>query len=221
MYNAASASLRGHWRILQLVSLALVLLNSIAIVAAAADIAAIILPLASTVWTPGKTATITYRISGSPDSTSYEIDLMTGEPDNAQLVHVFDKMAVPTASGVNSVTVQVPATLPEGKYGLRLGPPNGSVWKYSQLFAISNTAQSSGHVPNITAPSTSTATSTNMSKAKDIVESKSRSPSTSNSSLDQGATSAATKPALANIAPRHLRLAGLPALALAIVVAAF
>ncbi|KAJ2580181.1 hypothetical protein GGH95_002729, partial [Coemansia sp. RSA 1836] len=92
---------------------------------------------------------------------------------------------------------------------------------YSQLFAISNTAQSSGHVPNITAPSTSTATSTNMSKAKDIVESKSRSPSTSNSSLDQGATSAATKPALANIAPRHLRLAGLPALALAIVVAAF
>ncbi|KAJ2058046.1 hypothetical protein GGI17_005278 [Coemansia sp. S146] len=218
-------SLGSLWRQLQFLSLVLMILANFAIVAAAADIAAIILPLASTVWAPGKSATISYRISGSPDNTSYEIDLMTGEPNNAQLVHVFDKMAVPTASGVNSVTVQVPATLPEGRYGIRLGLPNGSAWKYSQLFAVSKTGQSSDQVVKHSTPSASARPSSSASKTKDDDEeskshSSSRSHTTIDSAMDQHAT-VDSKPTLAGAAPGNSRLAGLPALALAIVAASF
>ncbi|KAJ2794165.1 hypothetical protein H4R20_006313 [Coemansia guatemalensis] len=107
---------------------------------ASAEISAILTPLASTVWVPGKQATITYRISGEPDGESYEIDLMSGDPDNAQLVHVFEQTAEPTVAGINSVTVDVPSTIPEGTYGIRLGLPEDSNWKYSQLFTISHNA---------------------------------------------------------------------------------
>ncbi|KAJ2743992.1 hypothetical protein GGI20_003319 [Coemansia sp. BCRC 34301] len=208
MYGTAFASLGG-----QLLPLALVLLANIFTAYADADIAAIILPLASTVWAPGKSATISYRISGSPDNKSYEIDLMAGEPDNAQLVHVFDKMAVPTTSGVNSVTVQVPATLPESKYGVRLGLPSGSAWKYSQIFTISKAAQPNDNAVKVSAPSAST------TRAKDTAQPKSRSPTSTISSQEHSATFAATKPALANIAPNHPRLVGLQALAFVVMAA--
>ncbi|KAJ2722204.1 hypothetical protein GGI07_003481 [Coemansia sp. Benny D115] len=114
---------------------------------AAADskISAIILPLSSTVWVPGKQGQITYRISGSPSDLSFEIDLMSGDPDNAQLVYVFEKAAVPTSSGVNTVTVDVPKSIPNGKYGIRLGIPDGSEWKYSQIFAV----DANGSAPQI------------------------------------------------------------------------
>ncbi|KAJ2859192.1 hypothetical protein GGH94_006237 [Coemansia aciculifera] len=219
-------SLVSLWRQLQFLSLVLMILVDFAIAATAADIAAIILPLASTVWAPGKSATISYRISGNPDNTSYEIDLMTGEPNNAQLVHIFDKMAVPTASGVNSVTVQVPATLPEGKYGIRLGLPNGSAWKYSQLFAVSKTGQPSDNVVKHSTPSANaTRPISSASKAKDDDEeskshSSSRSHITIESAMDQHAT-VDSKPTLAGAASGNSRLAGLPALALAIVAASF
>ncbi|KAJ1899217.1 hypothetical protein GGI16_005029 [Coemansia sp. S142-1] len=213
-------SLGGSWRLLQFLSLVLMISANFAIVTGAADIAAIILPLSSTVWAPGKSATISYRITGSPDNTSYEIDLMTGEPNNAQLVHIFDKMAVPTASGVNSVTVQVPATLPEGKYGIRLGPPNGSAWKYSQLFAVSKIGQSSDQAVKHVTPNANPSAS----KVKDDEESKSPSSSlsrtTTDSAVDQHATTD-SKPTLNGSTPGNSRLAGLPALALAIVAASF
>ncbi|KAJ2083438.1 hypothetical protein H4R24_000818 [Coemansia sp. RSA 988] len=105
---------------------------------ASAEISAVLSPLASAVWVPGKQETITYRISGEPDGESYEIDLMSGNPNNAQLVHVFEQTAVPTVAGVNSVTVDVPSTIPEGTYGVRLGLPDDNDWKYSQLFTISH-----------------------------------------------------------------------------------
>ncbi|KAJ2352996.1 hypothetical protein GGF43_003602 [Coemansia sp. RSA 2618] len=102
-----------------------------------AEITSITSPLASAVWVPGKQGTVSYRISGEPDDVSYEIDLMSGDPDNAQLVHVFDQMAKPETSGVNSVMVDVPSNIPDGTYGIRLGLPDGDDWKYSQMFTIS------------------------------------------------------------------------------------
>ncbi|KAJ1988139.1 hypothetical protein GGI25_005704 [Coemansia spiralis] len=109
-----------------------------------AEISSVILPLASTVWVSGSSAAITYRVSDSVGDDPYEIDLMSGDPNNAQLVYVFEQTAKPTALGVNSVTVKVPTTLPEGKYGIRIGPAVGSSWKYSQIFTISNNADTSG-----------------------------------------------------------------------------
>ncbi|KAJ2614623.1 hypothetical protein H4S08_001624 [Coemansia sp. RSA 1365] len=105
---------------------------------ALAEISAILSPLASTVWVPGEQGTISYRISGEPDGESYEIDLISGDPNNAQLVHVFEESAEPTITGINSVTVDIPSTIPEGTYGVRLGLPGDSEWKYSQLFTISH-----------------------------------------------------------------------------------
>ncbi|KAJ1943301.1 hypothetical protein GGF37_002709 [Kickxella alabastrina] len=112
--------------------------------AAKSDIAAIILPLSSTVWVPGEQGQITYRLAGSPGGQSFEIDLMSGDADNAQLVHVFETPATPKSSGINSVTVDVPKSIPEGKYGLRLGLADGTVWKYSQIFTVSK----NGPVPS-------------------------------------------------------------------------
>ncbi|KAJ2910767.1 hypothetical protein GGI21_000533 [Coemansia aciculifera] len=215
MNNAIFASLNGRWLnfYFQILLALLLLTNTVIVAATAASIAAIILPLSSTVWAPGKSATITYRISGSPDNTSYEINLMTGEADNAQLVHVFDKLAVPTISGVNSVTVQVPATLPEGKYGVRLGDPNGSTWRYSQLFTVSKTAKSNDDAVNIPAPNTAASTS--------MAESKLSSYNVDSPNQEHAATSAATKPTLVSMAPDHSCLVALPALALVIVAATF
>ncbi|KAJ2382084.1 hypothetical protein H4S02_005912, partial [Coemansia sp. RSA 2611] len=121
--------------------------------------------------------TISYRISGEPDDTSYEIDLMSGDPDNAQLVHVFEQTAKPTVSGVNSVAVDVPAAIPEGKYGIRLGLPDGTEWKYSQIFTIGDSGASAGSgensgspvvIPNssITEPAHSSSSSGNSDSSK-------------------------------------------------------
>ncbi|PIA16651.1 hypothetical protein COEREDRAFT_42143 [Coemansia reversa NRRL 1564] len=117
----------------------LVVMYSVCILPIAlAEISAILSPLASTVWVPGEQGTISYRISGEPDGESYEIDLMSGDPNNAQLVHVFEQTAEPTIAGINSVTVDIPSTIPEGTYGVRLGLPDDKEWKYSQLFSISH-----------------------------------------------------------------------------------
>ncbi|KAJ2372106.1 hypothetical protein IW150_004280, partial [Coemansia sp. RSA 2607] len=105
-------------------------------------IAAINLPLSTTVWVSGKTGTIAYRISGSPGGQAYEIDLVTGDPQNAQLVYVFDKQAVSNTTGINTVVVNIPSSIPNGRYGLRLGLPDENVWKYSQIFSIDSRGQS-------------------------------------------------------------------------------
>ncbi|KAJ2682794.1 hypothetical protein GGH99_004594 [Coemansia sp. RSA 1285] len=116
-----------------------------------AELSSIILPLESTVWSPGAQTTITYRITGSIGSDSYEIDLTTGSPNNAQLVYVFENEAKPTVVGVNSVSVAVPDSIPAGEYAVRMGVPTGpSSWVYSQMFTISSTtsAMASTHNPD-------------------------------------------------------------------------
>lgn len=110
----------------------------------ATDISAIILPLASSVWTQGKSATVSYRFAGELNNNhppQYEIDLMTGDPDNAQLVYVFTTPAAPTTNGVNAVTVKVPTSVSNGKYAIRVGKPDA--WKYSQTFTIDSSGKGS------------------------------------------------------------------------------
>ncbi|KAJ2549199.1 hypothetical protein EV175_004536 [Coemansia sp. RSA 1933] len=112
---------------------------------ALAELASIISPLESTVWNLGSQATITYRVTGSVGGEAYEIDLMAGNPDNAQLVYVFESEAKPTVVGVNSATVNVPSSVTSGKYSVRMGVSTDSVpsWKYSQTFTISNSTTNS------------------------------------------------------------------------------
>ncbi|KAJ1647882.1 hypothetical protein LPJ64_000767 [Coemansia asiatica] len=107
------------------------------------EITAIILPLSSTVWVPGKQSKVTYRVLGKPNGQAFEIDLVTGDPDNAQLVYIFKNSAVPESEGINSVTVDVPDSVSEGKYGIRIGSVDGNYWKYSQIFSISSSAPTS------------------------------------------------------------------------------
>ncbi|KAJ2158638.1 hypothetical protein GGF46_003638 [Coemansia sp. RSA 552] len=115
------------------------------------------LPVASTVWTPGEQGTITYRFAGTlSDGENYEIDLMTGDPENAQLVHVFDETTTPRGSGTNSVTVKVPDNIPDGTYGIRLGLPDQADWLYSQLFAIGANPRAAGNPGPGVAPAPAT-----------------------------------------------------------------
>ncbi|KAJ2002039.1 hypothetical protein H4R26_003817 [Coemansia thaxteri] len=92
-------------------------------------------------------------------------------------------MTTPTASGVNTVTVQVPNTISEGKYGVRLGLPNGSTWKYSQLFDVSKTAKN-----NESATVNSILASGDKGKAKESEASKTHGSQATSSSKSATAT---------------------------------
>ncbi|KAJ1958374.1 hypothetical protein EC988_000337 [Linderina pennispora] len=93
------------------------------------------MPISSTVWVPGEQGTVGFRHTGTHQS--YEIDLVEGEVNNAQVVHVFDSMAEPVENGLYSVKVDVPSDIPDGAYTVRVGMPNGSFWACLQMFAIS------------------------------------------------------------------------------------
>ncbi|KAJ1862626.1 hypothetical protein H4R99_002873 [Coemansia sp. RSA 1722] len=102
------------------------------------EIAAIVLPLSSTIWVVGGQGRISYRVIGHPNGQTYEIDLMNGDPDNAQLVYVLTDSAVPSSEGINTVTIDIPDSISVGRYGVRVGLVNGDQWKYSQIFYIAD-----------------------------------------------------------------------------------
>ncbi|KAJ2697580.1 hypothetical protein FB645_005873 [Coemansia sp. IMI 203386] len=102
------------------------------------EIAAIVLPLSSTIWVVGGQGRISYRVIGHPNGQTYEIDLMNGDPDNAQLVYVLTDSTVPSSEGINTVMVEIPDSISVGRYGVRVGLVNGDQWKYSQIFYIAN-----------------------------------------------------------------------------------
>ncbi|KAJ1863137.1 hypothetical protein H4R99_004937 [Coemansia sp. RSA 1722] len=102
------------------------------------EIAAIVLPLSSTIWVVGGQGRISYRVIGHPNGQTYEIDLMNGDPDNAQLVYVLTDSAVPSSEGINTVTIDIPDSISVGRYGVRVGLVNGDKWKYSQIFYIAD-----------------------------------------------------------------------------------
>ncbi|KAJ1941556.1 hypothetical protein FBU59_003466 [Linderina macrospora] len=107
----------------------------------------IVMSLSSTVWVPGQQGAVSFRYTGQRQS--YEIDLIAGEADSVQLMHVFGTQAEPMESGFYSVMVDMPSDIPDGSYAVRVGMPDGGYWAYSQAFSISASGESKNGGVNI------------------------------------------------------------------------
>ncbi|KAJ1675241.1 hypothetical protein EV182_001648 [Spiromyces aspiralis] len=107
---------------------------------AVAEIQRVINPLNGTKWHVGSREYITFRYTGPTgnDAPALEIDLITGDPDNAELVAILDSEFRPNQTGVNRVYVNVPSDVtPADGYSVRVGNPLSEYdWNYSQQFSI-------------------------------------------------------------------------------------
>ncbi|KAL0094956.1 hypothetical protein F4703DRAFT_1821501 [Phycomyces blakesleeanus] len=93
----------------------------------------IISPDADTVWKAGESATIKWKSDGKDSSLTCDIQLLNGDPKDADIIGTLTKDGAPKCSE-NSFTVDSLDDYPSGTVFMRIGQNSKHKWSYSEDF---------------------------------------------------------------------------------------
>ncbi|KAJ1919607.1 hypothetical protein H4219_001855 [Mycoemilia scoparia] len=100
----------------------------------------VITPMRGTKWVPGEEVQVAFRYVGAIGEMTpgYEIDLVTGDPNNTEIVAILNESYKPSSAGISRLNITVPKDVELGdEYIVRVGDPTTDTeWVYSQKFSI-------------------------------------------------------------------------------------